>query len=178
MNFDTLTKPQTERAHSNLANVETAKLKQMRSAGLRNCFQHINETRFRMEFVAKIHDKEFINDAMARNVNATWYALESTKGDIIWIANNGELNEPEKLRRAAEGKVRMLISLGGLNPSTHEMFSDIIPVIEEASTMHSALTKALYSDIEKAKVLFSPAVANNVPAEVQGEEFRHEVNEL
>lgn len=178
MNIDTLTTTQTERAHSNLANVETAKLRMMRSAGLRNCFQHINETRFRMEFVAKIHDKEFINDAIARNTNATWYALEATKGDIIWIVNNGELSEPAKLRKAAEGKVRMLICLGGHNQQTHETFSDIIPIIEDAQTMRSALTKALYSDIEKAKVIFSPAVANNVPAEVQGEEFRHEVNEL
>ena len=37
-------------------------------------FQNVEH---RLEFVARVHGIEFINDSKATNVNSTWYALES-----------------------------------------------------------------------------------------------------
>ena len=75
-----------ERTYSGLAAIDTARLRQMRDSAIRNCFLRFEETTSRIEHVATIHGKEYINDAAARSVNATLYTLHRTSGPIVWIA--------------------------------------------------------------------------------------------
>ena len=39
-----------------------------------------------MEQVARVRGVLYINDSKATNVNSVWYALESMKTPVVWIA--------------------------------------------------------------------------------------------
>lgn len=176
MTIETLAKQGT--THTGLAGLDTAKLKAMRNAGLRACFQKLDETRYRQEFVARILDREYINDAGARTVNATWYALENIQGGLIWIVCGTEAaTDYSRLLPVALRKVRMMIVLGPAG-QLRQAFSDVVPVIEECHSMRDALHKAYLYDATDVKVLFSPACNDGTPTNALGEAFRSEVNEL
>ena len=176
MTIETLAKQGTN--HTGLAGLDTAKLKAMRNAGLRACFQKLDETRYRQEFVARILDREYINDAGARTVNATWYALESIQGGLIWIVCGTEADtDYSSLVPVALRKVRMMLVLGPAG-QLRQAFSDVVLVIEECHSMRDALHKAYLYDATDVKVLFSPACNDGTPTSALGEAFRSEVNEL
>lgn len=179
MNIETLAKQGRDRIYGGLAAVETSKLRKLRNEGIRNCFSHFDESSFRMEYVARIHGKEFINDAAACNVNATLFAMEHTEGSLIWIANGGNDDvDYTMLRASALRKVRMLICVGGNSAKLRESFAGVIPVIEDADSLGRAVNRALYCNLENVKVLYSPASSNGQTVKAAGEAFRHEVNEL
>lgn len=177
MNIETLAKQGRSKIHSNLAGIETAKLKQMRNQALRDCFSHINEMQYRMEFVATIHGKQFVNDAAANTVNATWYALESTQGNIIWITRGTtEKQNLKQLISSVQSKVQRIICIGDAT-QIREVLATYTKNVEEVSTMHEAVNSALYGSLEQATVLYSPACKiDNI--EEEGDNFRYEVNEL
>ena len=179
MNIELLATQGRDRIHGGLAAIDSTKLRQMRDNSLRSCFKRLEETNFRMEYVARIHEKEFINDAAARTVNATWYALENTEGSIIWIAFGGD-NEADysRLHSIALRKVRMLICVGSDNHNLHQAFQDAISDIRDVESIGAAVHCACYSMLENAKVLFSPATRYGLSDETAGRIFRHEVNEL
>ncbi len=179
MSIETLAIQGRDRVHSGLASIDTARLRQMRNTALRNCFARFGETDFRMEFVARIHGKEFINDAAARSVNATWYALQNTEGGVIWIAFGGDgAADYSILRSLALRKVRMLLCVGSDCQRLHEAFQGMVPVIEDCPTIGAAVHRACYSGLEQVKVLFSPATREGLDDESAGRLFRQEVNEL
>lgn len=167
------------RTHTGLASIETSKLRQMRNNGLRTCFARFEEANNRMEHVARIYGKEFVNDAAARSVNATWYTLENTEGGIIWIAFGGD-NKANyaRIRPLALRKVRMLICVGSENANLHDAFKDVVSVIKDVDTIGDAVHCACYSTLENAKVVFSPATSEGMDEETAGRLYRHEVNEL
>ena len=86
MSIELLAKQGRDRIHGGLAAVDSSRLRQMRDQTIRTCFSRFEEADFRLEYVARIHGIEFVNDAAARSVNATWYALQRIEGDIVWIA--------------------------------------------------------------------------------------------
>lgn len=176
MTIETLAKQGTN--HTSLAGLDTAKLKSMRNAALRSCFQKLEETRYRQEFVARILDREYINDAGARTVDATWYALESIQGGLVWIVCGTEAaTDYSRLVPVALRKVRMMLVLGPAG-QLKQAFSGAVPVIEECHSMRDALHKAYLYDASDVKVLFSPACNDGTPTSALGEAFRSEVNEL
>lgn len=165
--------------HTGLAGIDVERLRKMRNEALRNCFRRMEDTRYRLELVARIRGREYINDAAGRSVNATWYALESTQGGLIWIAmGSNEECDYSRLVPPALRKVRALYIVGGNGAQMRKIFTGIIPQIEEPASMQEALQMAYYNDNEDLKVLFSPACDNGEPTEELGEWFRREVNEL
>lgn len=178
MSIETLSKLGRDRIYGGLAAVETAKLRQMRNASLRSCFTRFDESSYRLEYVARINGKEFINDAAARSVNATWYALENTEGSIIWIASSDNSADYSMLRSVALRKVRMLLCVGSDSSSLRRAFQGIVPVIEDCDSIGAAVNRACYSNLERVKVIYSPAGEDLLTTEMAGEVFRHEVNEL
>ena len=176
MTIETLAKQGT--SHTGLAGIDTARLKSMRNASLRACFNRIEDTRYRLEFVGRILGREYINDAGARTVNATWYALETLQGGIIWIVSGTEQKtDYGKLVPAALRKVRMMLVLGPAE-QLKSTFSGVVPNIVECQSMTEALHKAYLYDATDVKVLFSPACNDGTPTNALGEAFRNEVNEL
>lgn len=179
MMIDTLTLQGRDRVHSGLAGIDAQRLKAMRKEGLRACFNRLEDTRYRLEFVARVRDREYINDAASRNINSTWYALESVQGGLIWIANGSDKkNDYSRLVPPALRKVRMLLIVGHDESGMTKTFTGIIPNIIEVDTMADALKAAYYYEADNVKVLYSPAVDNGRPSGELGEIFRHEVNEL
>ncbi|MCQ2273846.1 MAG: hypothetical protein MJZ86_03525 [Bacteroidales bacterium] len=179
MSIELLATQGRDRVYGGLASVDSSKLRQMRDNSLRNCFARFEEMNYRMEHVARIYGKEFVNDAAARSVNATWYTLENTEGNIIWIALGGD-NEADyaRLRPLALRKVRMLICVGTDTDKLHEAFKDVVSDIVDVDNLRAAVTRACYSPLENAKVIFSPATKQGLDDETAGRLFRHEVNEL
>lgn len=176
MTIETLAKQGT--VHTGLAAIDTTRLKAMRNASLRACFNRLEDTRYRLEFVARILGREYINDAGARNVNATWYALESLQGGIVWIVCGTDAEtDYSKLVPVALRKVRMMLVLGPAVQLT-KAFTGAVPTIVECQSMAEALHKAYLYDSTDVKVLFSPACNDGTPTNALGEAFRSEVNEL
>lgn len=179
MSIETLAKQGREQVHTGLAGIDAAKLKTLRNASLKACFNHFDELQYRLEFVARIHDTEFINDAASRNPNATWYSLDRTEGPIVWIANGTDSTVSYKNSvELARQKVKMLICVGQNSQNLHKAFDGVVPNIIEVSNICEAVHKAFYSDIEVKKVLFSPSVESSSSMNQQGEAFTREVNEL
>ena len=179
MSIETLAKQGRDRVYTGLASIDSSKLRKMRNETLRSCFIRFDDASYRMEYVARIHGKEFINDAAARSTNATWYTLENTEGSIIWIAT-GDDNRTDysSLRSVALRKVRMLLCVGKDNRQLHEAFKGVVPHIVDADTLGNAVHKACYSQLDRAKVIYSPASDTFLTAEQAGEVYRHEVNAL
>lgn len=179
MSIEILAKQGRDRVYGGLAAIDSTKLRQMRDKALRDCFTRLEEVNYRMEFVARIHGLEFINDAAARSVNATWYTLERLEGGIVWIAFGGDdRTDYERLQMPVLRKVRMLICVGSNNQNLHNTFGSCVPTIRDVDTIGEAVHVARYSGFENVKVLFSPATRQGLSDECAGRIFSHEVNEL
>lgn len=152
----------------------------MRNAGLRSCFNHLEDTRYRLEFVARIRGREYINDAAARTINATWYTLETLQGGLIWIVDACEMaGDYSRLVPPALRKVRMLLVVGEQEDLMHHTFRGIIPDIHCCASMAEALQQAYrYQSEDEVRVVYSPSCYNGLPTKQLGETFRREVNEL
>ena len=54
MTIETLVKEGQERTHIGLAGIDIQRLKAMRNASLRACFNRMEDTSYRLEFVARV----------------------------------------------------------------------------------------------------------------------------
>ncbi len=87
-------------------------------------FQNVEH---RLEFVARIHGIDFINDSKATNVNSTWYALESMSNPVIWIAGGIDKgNDYSLLKDLVKDKSKSIICLGKDNKKLIEAFEDVV----------------------------------------------------
>lgn len=180
MTIETLAKQGRDRVHTGLAGIDVQRLKSMRDTGLRSCFNRLEDTRYRMEFVARVRGREYINDAAARTINSTWYTLETLQGGLIWIADaNDQTGDYSRLVPPALRKVRMLIVVGDAEDRMHYTFKGIIPTIVQCTSMTEALQRAYcYETEDEVKVVYSPACYDGHSTLEHGDLFRHEVNEL
>lgn len=180
MSIETLAKQGREKVHTGLAGIETSKLRMLRNEQLKQCFNHFDETQYRMEFVARVRGTEFINDAASRSVNATWYALESVEGNLIWIANCSDNNDANytNLANIVGHKVKLLICVGSNSQKLHQAFASAPTSVVDVSTIEEAVRLAFRVNIENTKVIFSPSCENGVPIDQESQRFIMEVNEL
>ncbi len=165
--------------HGSLASVDTALLRQMRDSALRSCFRRMDETAHRMEHVATIHGKEYINDAAARSVNATLYTMQNTTGPVVWIAMAADdLANYTPLQPIALRKVDMLICVGGHTQALHKAFGSLLPRVVDVDDIATAVKVAALSAVEGSRIIFSPATPQGDPTEQEARQFIHQVNEL
>lgn len=178
MTIETLATKGFINTHTGLAGIDTRKLKAMRNEGLRNCFKRMEDTCYRLDFVATVRGRQYYNDAASRNVNATWYSLEDLQGGIVWITcGSTEEVDYSQMTAVVQRKVRIIIVLGPAD-GLRQAFGSMVPQIEECGTMAEALKQAYYYDSPDVKVLFSPATGAMGDTEELAEAFTHEVNEL
>ena len=142
-------------------------------------FQQIEH---RLEFVAKVHGIEFINDSKATNVNSAWYALESIDRPIIWIAGGTDKgNDYSMLYDLVRKKVKAIVCLGKDNQKIIHAFGGIVKTIVETRSAGKAVEAAYQMASHGDVVLLSPACAsfdlfNNY--EDRGRQFKEEVRRL
>ena len=162
-----------------LASLDTERLKRMRSHQMRLCFSHINDQRYRMEFVARVRGMEFYNDAASRSINATWYGLKGLEGRLIWIVNSiDSVKDYARILPVVREKVEMMICVGPHSEELHTLFAPVVTNIVDASSLHEAVHTAYCTRMEHTKVVFSPACPTGNPYEQEGSAFTREVNEL
>jgi len=142
-------------------------------------FQNVEH---RLEFVARIHGIDYINDSKATNVNSTWYALESTKKPVIWIAGGIDKgNDYTLLKNLVSEKVKAIICLGKDNRKLIEAFEDIVEDIVTTTSMDDAVKYASFLGKKDDTVLLSPACASFdlfENFEERGNEFKKAVGNL
>lgn len=161
MTFDELILKGQHNRYNSMAASVVARVLDVRKEAIRESLQNFKAIEHRMELVAQVYGIEFVNDSKATNVNAVWYALDSMKTPVVWIAGGTDKgNDYTALLPLVQEKVRALICLGKDNSKLKESFRDNVPVIAEANTMEQAV-EAAYQFAEKGDtVLLSPACAS------------------
>jgi UDP-N-acetylmuramoylalanine--D-glutamate ligase len=154
----------------------------LRNDVIREAMMDFQGIEHRLEQLNKVHGINFINDSKATNVNSTWYALESVRGSIIWIAGGVDKgNNYAELNELVSNKVKAIVCLGKDNKRIIEAFSDKVETIVEATGMMEAVKSAYYLAAKDDTVLLSPACASFdlfESYEDRGRKFKASVREL
>jgi len=76
----------------------------------------------RLEPVRETDGVLWINDSKATNVDSVWYALESMKRPVVWIAGGTDKgNDYEPLKAFAREKVHTLVCMGSRQPQARRV---------------------------------------------------------
>ena len=149
---------------------------------LRESLADFQNVEHRLEFVAKVHGVEFINDSKATNINSAWYALECQNRPVIWIAGGIDKgNDYEIIRPLVQSKVKGIVCLGTDNVKLLETFSDMVDSISDTTSMEDAVRTAYQMAKDGDVVLLSPACASFdlfENYEDRGRQFKSAVREL
>ncbi len=133
----------------------------IRKDSIRESLVDFRNIEHRLEFVATIHDVEYINDSKATNVNSAWYALESMTKPVVWIVGGTDKgNDYSVLKDLVQEKVHTIVCLGKDNRKIISAFSTIVPFITETSSVKEAVKKAAQAARGGDVVLLSPACAS------------------
>jgi len=148
-------------AQNSLASGLASKLFEIRNESIRDSFADFVNVEHRLEFVAKVHGIEFINDSKATNINSTWFALESMEKPTVWIVGGVDKgNNYDELKELVKAKVKAIICLGVENQKIIDSFSDVVETIVEASTAVEAVGFGYQLAKKDETVLLSPACAS------------------
>jgi UDP-N-acetylmuramoylalanine--D-glutamate ligase len=138
-----------------------SRLVDIRKESIRQSLSDFQNVDHRLEFVARIHGVEFINDSKATNVNSTWFALESISSPIIWIAGGVDKgNDYSRIYDMVKQKVKALICLGVDNSKLIENFKDKVDSLYETNSAEQAVLVAYTLGKPGDVVLLSPACAS------------------
>lgn len=151
----------THNRYNSMAASAAAKALNIKDEDIRNALAGFRNIEHRLEFVAKVHGIEFINDSKATNVNSVWYALESMVHPVIWIAGGIDKgNDYTELLDLVKEKVRAIICLGLDNTKIVDFFKPYIEMIFETDNMKEAVEISYKVANQGDVVLLSPACAS------------------
>jgi UDP-N-acetylmuramoylalanine--D-glutamate ligase len=138
-----------------------AKILDIRKDVIRESFSDFVNVEHRLEFVAKVHGIEFINDSKATNVNSTWFALESMDKPTVWIVGGVDKgNDYSELLDLVKEKVKAIICLGVENQKIIDTFGGVVETIVEANSAMDAVGYGYRLAKKDETVLLSPACAS------------------
>lgn len=167
--------------YNSMASGIASRILDLRKEIVRESLSDFQNVEHRLEHVGSINGIEYINDSKATNINATWYALESVRKPVIWIAGGIDKgNDYEELIPLVKGKVKALICMGKDNSKLQSAFEGVIDVYDTKSAVEAV--KLSYKLGDKGDtVLLSPACASfdlfdNY--EQRGTQFKEAVREL
>jgi UDP-N-acetylmuramoylalanine--D-glutamate ligase len=154
----------------------------IRKESIRQSLSAFENMPHRLEYVARIHGIDFINDSKATNVNSVWYALETTNAPIIWIVGGIDKgNDYTKLEELVAQKVKAIICLGVDNTKIIALFADKVEAIYETDSADQAVLTAYTIGKTGDTVLLSPACASQdlfADYEDRGNKFKQAVRNL
>jgi UDP-N-acetylmuramoylalanine--D-glutamate ligase len=159
-----------------------ARVFEIRNDVVRESLMDFENIEHRLEFVAKVHGIEFINDSKATNVNSTWYALESMNTPVVWIAGGVDKgNDYDMLKELVRSRVKAIVCMGKENEKIHKAFDGIVSQIVNTSSAMDAVKAAYLLGKKGDTVLLSPACASFdlfENYEDRGRQFKAAVREL
>ena len=125
---------------NSLASGIASRILEIRKEVVRESLEDFVNVEHRLEFVAKVHGIEFINDSKATNVNSTWFALESMEQPTVWIVGGVDKgNDYSELTDLVRDKVKAIICLGVDNKKLIESFTGVVDTIVEARSAMEAV---------------------------------------
>ncbi len=161
MTLDNLALQGKHNIYNSMAAGIAARILDIRKDKIKESLSDFQNVEHRLEFVARIHGVDFINDSKATNVNSTWYALESMSNPVIWIAGGIDKGNDYKLLKAlVSKKVKTLICLGKDNSKLKKAFEGVIDTIVETTSMDEAVKYGSSHGKKDDIVLLSPACAS------------------
>jgi len=161
MTLEQLALQGTHNVYNSMAAGLAAKFMDIRNESIRESFSDFENIEHRLEHVARIHGIDFINDSKATNINSAWWALESARAPVIWIAGGVDKgNDYKKIEELVRKKVKAIICLGVDNTKIIETFIDIVNVIYETKSVDDAVNLAYTIGKIDDTVLLSPACAS------------------
>ncbi|MCK5820944.1 MAG: UDP-N-acetylmuramoyl-L-alanine--D-glutamate ligase [Bacteroidales bacterium] len=148
-------------AQNSMAAGIAARVLDIRKETIRESLLDFKGVEHRLEPVIKVHGIEFINDSKATNVNSTWYALETMKDEVVWIAGGIDKgNDYTTLLPLVKDKVKAIVCLGKDNTKLHDAFDDAVDTVVDADNIDDAVRAAYYLSTKGYQVLLSPACAS------------------
>lgn len=148
-------------AQNSMAASIAARVLDIRKETIRESLADFQGVEHRLEPVIKVHGIEFINDSKATNVNSTWYALETMRNEVVWIAGGIDKgNDYTVLFPLVREKVKAVVCLGKDNTKLHNAFDDMVDTVVDADSMEDAVRTAYYLSKQGFQVLLSPACAS------------------
>ena len=148
-------------AQNSLASGIASRILEIRKESVRESLSDFVNVEHRLEFVAKVHGIEFINDSKATNINSTWFALESMDKPTVWIVGGVDKgNDYTELSALVSDKVKAIICLGKNNAKIIEAFEGEVETIVEASSALEAVAYGYRLAKKDETVLLSPACAS------------------
>ena len=169
-------------SQNSMAGGIAARVLEIRKEIIRESLSDFQNVEHRLEFVARVHGIEFINDSKATNVNSTWYALESMNKPVVWIVGGVDKgNDYDMLKDLVTDKVKAIVALGEDNSKIINAFEGKIEQIVEAKTAMEAVGLSYQLARKDEIVLLSPACASFdlfENYEDRGNQFKHAVRAL
>lgn len=136
----------------------------------------------RLELVGEVEGVRYINDSKATNVDAVWYALESMKTPVVWIAGGTDKgNDYSALQGFVREKVHALVCLGVDNAKLRTAFAGLVDTFVETRSAEEAVREAHRLARAGDTVLLSPACASFdlfKSYEDRGDQFKQWVKRL
>ncbi len=178
MTLEGLAKQGREKIYSSLAGRNYNEIISKRSS-LMLCFSKIEEIEHKREFVAKIKEISFVNDARSINANSTWFTMENITNRIVWILDidNTEMDFTLLFPICRE-KVGNIICFGANKEKGVEIFNGLVSGVYEVNNIQEAVIFANAIAENDDVVLYSPANGNREDVEIKGNAFRKAVNEI
>ncbi len=168
--------------YNSMASGIASRVLDIRKEIIRESLSDFQNVEHRLEFVAKIHGIDFINDSKATNVNSTWYALESMQKPTIWIVGGVDKgNDYSMLEGLVKQKVVGIVCLGKSNRKIHRSFNGIVDDIHDSSSAEEAVRISYQLAKKGYAVLLSPACASFdlfEDYEERGTKFKRAVRKL
>ena len=168
--------------YNSMAAGVVGKLQNIRNKSIKESLAEFQNVDHRMQYVATIGGVEFINDSKATNVNSTYFALDSIKKPIIWIAGGKDKgNDYSSLDSLVQNRVKAVVCMGLDNQKIIQHFGKMVPTIIQTYSAHEAVEEAHKLASPGDVVLLSPACTSFdlfEDYEERGNRFIDAVNEL
>lgn len=182
MKTDALALEGQHNVKNSMAAMTAAKLVSIRKQSIRESIESFQGAPHRLEKVLKIHHVQYINDSKATNVNSVFYALDSIKSPVVWIAGGQDKgNDYKELMPLVREKVKAIVCLGVDNEKLKDAFGNVVDLMVETFAMEEAV-KVAYKIAERGDtVLLSPACASFdlfKNYEDRGDQFKNAVKNL
>jgi len=154
----------------------------VRKESIRQSLQDFQGVEHRLEYVATVKNRRFINDSKATNVNSCWYALQSMKTPVVLILGGTDKgNDYTEIEELIIEKVKGLVFLGLDNKALHSFFDSKITHITDVRSMEDAVKAAYEMSADGDTVLLSPCCASFdlfTSYEDRGKQFKNWVRNL
>lgn len=149
--------PGIHNQYNSMAAIIAGKIWEISNEDIRDSLMSFRGVEHRLEYVRTIDGVDYVNDSKATNVNATWYALQSYRHPLVWIAGGrGDNNDYSPLDALVKKNVRQIIAIGEEQDAIYERYKDMVGCYK-ADDLYEAVRLANNIATSGEIVLFTPA---------------------